>query len=128
MTELYARRRWKIVNNQKFWKETGSMAKPGTFKKGPDPRRNDKGRPPAGLSNAEILRAAAMERLNAPLAPGSKKSVLTELTEKLTQRAIEGDANAYNALLKMLGAFNHDLKVSTDGVTVVYLDKQDEQL
>lgn len=97
------------------------------FKKGHDPRRNDKGRPPSGSSYADILRAAAMERLNAK-APGSTKSNLTELTEQLTKRAISGDANAYNVLLKMLGAFNHDLRVKTDGPAIIYLDKQDESI
>ena len=96
------------------------------FKKG-DTRINRNGRPPSGSSYADILRAAAMERLNAK-APGSAKSNLAELTDQLTKRAIAGDANAYNVLLKMLGAFNHDLRVKTDGPAIIYLDKQDESL
>ena len=98
------------------------------FVKG-DPRINLKGGPKKDFSRAEICRAAAMHELEKPYAKGDNKTKLQALTESMVRRSIEeGDANAYNAILKMLGAFNHEVKMSGEGISIVYLDKQDELL
>ena len=102
------------------------MMSPTKFK--PGKSGNDKGRPVKGTSFAELMRAAARERLEQPLNKGDKQSALKTVMDKIIVEASRGDANAYKTLCQMAGAFNHEVKMTGDGITVVYVDQQDESL
>ena len=102
------------------------MNNPTKFKKGKS--GNEKGRPPKGMSFAELMRAAARDRLEQPLNKGDKQSALKTVMDKIIKEAANGDANAYKTLCQMAGAFNHEVKMTGDGVTIIYVDKEDESL